>query len=73
MEIGFIMIKEPTKDRLSVCIKMITNCNGITIYNYYNGYSVDTATKSTFNKANFIEYLKGIQLPKKYIKMVENY
>lgn len=73
METGKIIIKEPTKDRLCVYIKMVTNSNGITIYNYYNGYSIDTATKSTFNKASFIEYLKSIQIPKKYIKMVENY
>ena len=49
METGKIVIKEPTKDRLCVYIKMVTNSNGITIYNYYNGYSIDTATKSTFN------------------------
>ena len=60
MEMGKIIIKEPTKDRLCVSIEMLTNCNGITIYNYYNGYSIDTATKSTFNKASFIEYLKSV-------------
>lgn len=73
MEMGRIVIKEPTKDKFAVCIKMLTNCNGITIYSYYNGFSCDTATKSTFNKASFIEYLRSIQIPKKYIKMVENY
>lgn len=73
MEMGKIVIEHATKNKGCKYIGMLTNCNGITIYNYYNGYSIDTATKSTFNKASFIEYLKSIQIPKKYIKMVENY
>lgn len=34
-------------------------------------YSIDEPKKSTFNKFSFIEYLKNIKLPKKYIQEVE--
>lgn len=45
-----------------------------TLYSYIKinskNYAQDTS-KSTFNKYSFINYLKSINIPKKYIKEVE--
>lgn len=65
-----IKIKE-NKNGLVEQVIAITNVNNITIYNYYDGKNLD-AKKSTFNKYVMIEYLKSVQVPKKYIKQVEN-
>ena len=66
-----IHIRENKTTLLNECITSVTNSNGITIYSYYNGKQIEPK-KSTFNKASFIEYLKSIQLPKKYIKQVDS-
>ena len=68
-----IYIKENKLTHLWEYIATTSNNYGITLYNYYNGKNVDTATKSTFNKYAFIEYLKSVQIPKKYITKVEKY
>ena len=46
--------------------------NTLYIYKRINnkGYTQETS-KSTFNKYSFINYLKSINIPKKYIKEVE--
>lgn len=46
---------------------VITDNNLQALYSYYNN---DNCKKSSFNKYAFIEYLKGIQVPKKYIKQL---
>ena len=72
MDKKILYIKENKTTKLWQYISITTNSNGISIYNYYNGKNIDTATKSTFNKYTFIEYLKSIQIPKKYINEIEN-
>lgn len=72
MECFKIVVKPATKNRGCKFIKILKNSNGIASYNYYNGNNIDTPSKSTFNKYSFIEYLKGCNIPKKYLKEVEN-
>ncbi len=71
MKTNLLYIKENKITGAWDYIKAVTNTNGITIYNYYKSNN-DNAVKSTFNKYAFVEYLKSIQVPKKYIKQVEN-
>ena len=71
MKTNLLYIKENKTTGAWDYIKVVTNTNGITIYNYYKS-DKDDAVKSTFNKYAFIEYLKSIQVAKKYIKQVEN-
>ena len=70
MEKSIIYIKENKKSGAWQYIKMITNCNGITLYSYYDGIQ-DDAKKSSFNKCSFIEYLKSIKISNKFIKKME--
>jgi hypothetical protein len=71
MKKSIINIKENKTTSLMEYISATSNNQGITIYNYYNG-KTENATKSTFNKYAFIEYLKSIQISKRIIKQVEN-
>ena len=48
-------------------IRIATSNSGANMYSYYVN---DEVTKCTFNKASFIEYLKSVKVPKKYIKEV---
>lgn len=68
MEVKKIIIKNATKNKGCKYINILSNENN-TLYSFYDGIS-DVAKKSSFNKYSFIEYLKGIQIPKKYIKML---
>ena len=56
-------------------IKIATNIDKTnTMYSYIKISSKDYTqdkSKHTFNKQVFIDYLKGINVPKKYIKEVE--
>ena len=72
MECFKILIKSATKNKNAVYVKIMKGINGNCSYSYYNGNSIDLPSKSTFNKYSFIEYLKGCNIPKKYIKEIEN-
>ena len=53
-------------------IKIMQNIDKTnTRYSYIKISNTDSKSKHTFNKTAFIEYLKSINLPKKYIKEVE--
>jgi len=53
-------------------IKIMQNISKTnTMYSYIKISNTDNKSKHTFNKTAFIEYLKSINLPKKYIKEVE--
>lgn len=53
-------------------VQIISTINN-TLYRYYGYSSITEPEKSTFNKYSFIEYLKSIGIPKKYISKVEMY
>lgn len=53
-------------------IKIMQNIDKTnTMYSYIKISNIDNKSKHTFNKTAFIEYLKSINLPRKYIKEVE--
>lgn len=49
-------------------ITITTNENGVSTYSYCKN---DRVVKTTFNKYAFIEYLKGTEVKRKYIKEIE--
>ena len=65
-----IIYTKENKDSTKNYIKITTNVSGVSLYSYYaNGN--DTPKKTSFNKWSFIEYLKSIKIPKKYIDMLQ--
>lgn len=67
-----IITTKKTKNQNGNCFIKILKSGTNICYSYYDGkYSIDEPKKSTFNKFSFIEYLKNIKVPKKYIKEVE--
>ena len=67
-----IITTKKTKNQDGNCFIKILKSGANIYYSYYDGkYSIDEPKKSTFNKFSFIEYLKNIKVPKKYIKEVE--
>ena len=53
-------------------IKIMQNTDKTnTMYSYIKISNTDNKSKHTFNKTAFIEYLKSINMQKKYIKEVE--
>lgn len=68
MEVNIIYTKE-NKDSTKNYIKITTNGSGVSLYSYYiNGN--DAPEKTSFNKCSFIEYLKSVKIPKKYIDIL---
>ena len=62
-----------TKD-IEEYIKIIDNSDKTnTMYSYIRIGNDFNRSKHTFNKYAFIEYLRSIKAPKKYIKEVEKY
>ena len=69
-----IIIKN-TKDKEEYIKIQKNSTNTITMYSYIytNDKTNQSISKSLANKYSFIEYLKGRNIPKKYISQVEMY
>lgn len=68
-----IKLTKTTEEYIKISISEDVD-NPMTMYSYIKlgKESWQDRAKHTFNKTSFIEYLKGIQVPNKYIKLVES-